>query len=116
MSHYFTLGTPVIVAVIGLVGIWLKHRLDRQDKQVAEVAKAAAHAGVEAALAAARSLPTSNGFAAGTRSSLARIESEQRATRRDVGGMREDFRRLATRVDRLDATLAAHLQEARRDG
>lgn len=88
-----TLGTPIIVGLFGLLSIWLKHRLDRQDKALTATVAAAAEAAVSSALAAKRSEPTGNGFAADVRHSLARIES-------DVGGLRADHRHLSHRFDR----------------
>lgn len=88
-----TLGTPILAGLFGLLGIYLKKRLDRQDVAQAAIIEAAAKAAVSSALAAKRAEPTGNGYASRTEAALERIE-------KDVGGLRADHRHLAQRFDR----------------
>lgn len=90
MSEVVTLGTPIIVAFItvagGVLSLWLKYKLDTIARS--------------AGLAADRSAPTSNGFAATVLGTLARIESRQDT---------QDGR-----LDDLTAAFITHLQEGKR--
>lgn len=94
MTEVLVVGTPIIVAVIGLLGgvltLWLKSKLDR-------IATSSGAAADSATLAADRSKPTSNGFASGVNSALQRIEARQTITDQ--------------RVDALTSALLQHLQE-----
>ncbi|WP_311209375.1 MULTISPECIES: hypothetical protein [unclassified Aeromicrobium] len=95
-----TLGTPILAGLFGLLAIYLKHRLDRQDAAQATAIKEAAKAAVSAALAADRSAPTGNGYAGRTERALEHLVDAVGEIKRDVGGLRADHRHLAQRVDR----------------
>lgn len=77
VEPFLTLGTAVIAGILGLLGIWLKARLDRIDQTTA---------------------PTGNGFAARTDDRLDWLVNE-------FGGMRSDLRTLTNRFnDHIDTT------------
>lgn len=96
----------VVVMLAGMryLGRYLGRKITTATHAARAAGEEAKTAGVAAEVAAVRSLPTSNGFAAGVREDLALIIASQAAVRADVADLKEHTRRLDGRLDRLENT------------
>lgn len=97
VEPFISLGGVLIATLVtggfGLLGIYLKSRLDNLGRRVTESANGAHDAKRAAEAAVTLSAPTGNGYASRTEQALARIEDR-------LGSLDNRIERVTTRLER----------------